>query len=509
MRKSVILAVLLVLTSVVSGTEALVSPYEEEIVLKPSNDYSIELDFYAGMSEPENASFIWHRLENASKMKGPSVSYEVDRQGWSKNTLRLIVASDKSSDSLLVKQDIQDKPNISISVTSRHLNISKNNSVKLRSEVTDRFDNTEVNKVNYTWQVGNSTFSTEKSAMYSFSRNGTYNFSLSVSDASGLSARENILIHVTGYRVKENKSGDGTGGSSGTGAGGGGSSAGSGSASSTPSGSLAPEDSNVNDSKGFLQKQGSGPVVDITSSGQYRVRQVENYPGNVSEPPGRVYSKLSIRSEGAEKENVSIVFKVKKSWIQRNNVSADQISLYRYHRGWKMLSTKLVSYKINSVQFKASTSGFSYFAVATTSNKSFDRSNTTCKANCSEKSVEGCLDDCNNAKESSNRGLLALLFKGILGLGIVAFGILTVNRVDLAAIKDSINSVSELLPEKQKKKEVEEQMTRIKSKLSNNVQDLDRNEIMHNLNRASTLINSGRLDEAEDILDNVEKEIDG
>jgi len=83
---------------------------------------------------------------------------------------------------------------------------------------------------------------------------------------------------------------------------------------------------------------------------------------------GKVYNYLEVNKTNITDDaikSVIINFKVPKSWFTQNNISFDGVSLYRYTGNkWVLLSTLVDRMDNTSVYFKATSPGFSYFAIA-------------------------------------------------------------------------------------------------------------------------------------------------
>jgi PGF-pre-PGF domain-containing protein len=98
-----------------------------------------------------------------------------------------------------------------------------------------------------------------------------------------------------------------------------------------------------------------------------QVKKESAKPANVSEPAGRVYSYLTITALNVKEENISsasIKFKVEKTWITNNSIDKATITMSRYKDGvWNKLSTYMLSENETYVYYKASTPGFSVFAI--------------------------------------------------------------------------------------------------------------------------------------------------
>ena len=84
---------------------------------------------------------------------------------------------------------------------------------------------------------------------------------------------------------------------------------------------------------------------------------------------GKLYQLVEFNLEGITDENIdgaNITFKVNKSWLEENNVSYENIRLFRYHDGeWIELNTTFVKQEDGVYYFKSFTPGFSYFAIGT------------------------------------------------------------------------------------------------------------------------------------------------
>ncbi|MFH0711168.1 MAG: PGF-pre-PGF domain-containing protein [Candidatus Aenigmatarchaeota archaeon] len=81
---------------------------------------------------------------------------------------------------------------------------------------------------------------------------------------------------------------------------------------------------------------------------------------------GSVYQFLCIEKENiqnADIKEVKILFKIEKSWIDKNEISLSSISLYRYANGWNELSTDIMNEDTNYIYFEAKTYGLSTFSI--------------------------------------------------------------------------------------------------------------------------------------------------
>ena len=82
---------------------------------------------------------------------------------------------------------------------------------------------------------------------------------------------------------------------------------------------------------------------------------------NLVVPSEKVYKYLEITFDGTV-ESAKVRFAVPMTWLNENNVTADQIVLGRYNDGWETLNTKMIETGTDVV-FEAETAGFSTFAV--------------------------------------------------------------------------------------------------------------------------------------------------
>ncbi|WP_321428516.1 lectin like domain-containing protein [uncultured Methanolobus sp.] len=89
-----------------------------------------------------------------------------------------------------------------------------------------------------------------------------------------------------------------------------------------------------------------------------------------SDAPGNIYQQMNIWVGKAgfvnpeNVENLSIGFKVEKSWLDENNLDASTVNLYRYESNlWNVLPTTVVSEDETYVYFESPTPGFSPFAI--------------------------------------------------------------------------------------------------------------------------------------------------
>lgn len=101
---------------------------------------------------------------------------------------------------------------------------------------------------------------------------------------------------------------------------------------------------------------------------QITVKQTSTRPATVAvSAPDKVYSYLivtKVNITDADIESVKIRFKVKKSWINENNIDRATVALRRYADGaWAKLPTVEVSSDATYVYFEATSSALSVFAI--------------------------------------------------------------------------------------------------------------------------------------------------
>ena len=98
-----------------------------------------------------------------------------------------------------------------------------------------------------------------------------------------------------------------------------------------------------------------------------RVETRGSNPTTVAVPAVMVYKYLSFTPSGmtdADINSASINFKIARSWMISNKVSPDTVALYRYTNGaWSKLSTTATASDSSYYNYKATTPGFSYFAI--------------------------------------------------------------------------------------------------------------------------------------------------
>jgi PGF-pre-PGF domain-containing protein len=111
-------------------------------------------------------------------------------------------------------------------------------------------------------------------------------------------------------------------------------------------------------------------VKNPAKSVKIKVTKLPGKPASVvHEIAGKVYAYIEISRENLEDENIEkaeIKFRVEKSWLTSNNLDKNTVVLNRYEegKGWSPLPTEIVDEDSNFVYYKATTPGFSYFAIS-------------------------------------------------------------------------------------------------------------------------------------------------
>lgn len=93
-----------------------------------------------------------------------------------------------------------------------------------------------------------------------------------------------------------------------------------------------------------------------------------------TDAPGNVYQQINIWVDKAEfvspdnMEELNIFYRVENSWLEENNIEADEVKLYRYaDNSWNALPTSVIRGDAEYVYFESHTPGFSHFAICSES----------------------------------------------------------------------------------------------------------------------------------------------
>jgi len=88
---------------------------------------------------------------------------------------------------------------------------------------------------------------------------------------------------------------------------------------------------------------------------------------DVGKLAGEVYQYIEINKKNIENKDIGsaeVTFRVEQSWLKENSAIAEDIVLSRYVSDWKKLPTELVKQDGIYAHYKATTPGFSYFAIS-------------------------------------------------------------------------------------------------------------------------------------------------
>ncbi|MBI4896543.1 MAG: right-handed parallel beta-helix repeat-containing protein, partial [Candidatus Aenigmarchaeota archaeon] len=139
-------------------------------------------------------------------------------------------------------------------------------------------------------------------------------------------------------------------------------------------------------------------VTAAVSNPEIRLEKFSTKPADVPAPATPVLSYLKITLDNVTTsvlQSATITFNVSKSWIASNNLDTNNIALYRYTTAWDKLSTTKISEDGSSVFYQATTPGFSYFMVSSSSRPATTCGNNQCDAG---ETIATCPQDCTNAQ---------------------------------------------------------------------------------------------------------------
>ncbi|MBN1762712.1 MAG: PGF-pre-PGF domain-containing protein [Methanomicrobia archaeon] len=108
-------------------------------------------------------------------------------------------------------------------------------------------------------------------------------------------------------------------------------------------------------------------TINTISDVKILIQELESKPGEIVDAPGIAYSYLNIETENLNEEdiaNVNIAFKVRKSWIEENNVDETSIKLNRFFEGeWTSPATEKILEDEVYLYYKTESAGLSNFAI--------------------------------------------------------------------------------------------------------------------------------------------------
>ena len=205
----------------------------------------------------------------------------------------------------------------------------------------------------HAWEFGDGGSSTEQNPVHVYNTAGTYTVTLTVENAGG-----NDTCRRADYITVTEPAGPAPGHSGG---------------SSSSSGGGSPPAIRAGASRTFGDLTGSAVTgVTLTASGDIeRVMlavKTARLPAGVEPPETPVYEYVEItlsRANPADIGNATIEFVVPMAWFEENGLAPDDAVLLRCVNGtWETLPTEYLGMEDGNCQFRATTEGFSYFAVS-------------------------------------------------------------------------------------------------------------------------------------------------
>jgi len=205
----------------------------------------------------------------------------------------------------------------------------------------------------HAWEFGDGGSSTEQNPVHVYDTAGTYTVTLTVENAGG-----NDTCRRADYITVTEPAGPAPGHSGG---------------SSSSSGGGSPPAIRAGASRTFGDLTGSAVTgVTLTASGDIeRVMlavKTARLPAGVEPPETPVYEYVEItlsRANPADIGNATIEFVVPMAWFEENGLAPDDAVLLRCVNGtWETLPTEYLGMEDGNCQFRATTEGFSYFAVS-------------------------------------------------------------------------------------------------------------------------------------------------
>jgi PGF-pre-PGF domain-containing protein len=101
---------------------------------------------------------------------------------------------------------------------------------------------------------------------------------------------------------------------------------------------------------------------------RYYVEPLASRPVAITtDPSGVLYRLIEITTENISASNVKAVeisIEVNKTWVTANNIDANAVALYRFTTAWDKLTTTKTSEDSGKYYYKATSPGFSTFAIA-------------------------------------------------------------------------------------------------------------------------------------------------
>lgn len=441
MRKALPLLLAVLMASSVLGASAVISTDTPTIVLNSSNNYQVEKQFSGAGSSPDSVTYTWTWQEADTSKSGssPTANFTFGLDDFKSNTIELLVQSANDTDRTTVNQVVRDVPRINTAkVSTDKVNLSNSDGkVDFQVNAEDTFNN----NLSYEWRSDGSKVKTGQNVTYTFSSTGTYTISIKVTDASGLSKTKQAGT-VEVVKASEDSGDDNNNPSPSP----------SPSPSSTPPSLPAENHTENNQTNKKPEDVPKGPkkaraemsngVATVTihkengmrdisisvaprskkatvknirissnTTGEVKVsvkdlgrERPEKLPEAAAEQAIHNYQEINTTINDTEIEAAQIDFTVNQSWIEERNASRDNIVMKRFNNGnWSSLETQYINSTDNQLNFRASSEGFSYYAVA------LDE----------EKTQEG--SEIPGTESSGNRDMVYILLSFLAVIALIAY----------------------------------------------------------------------------------------
>jgi PGF-pre-PGF domain-containing protein len=518
-RTLALFASLLLIISSASALNAQIdqSP-PEDIVLDSGNSYKLTENYSSSSSTGDIKSREWNMLDTSQTDSDVQAEFTFSRtNGVSfSNTIRLTVSNGSSTSVDEVTQNVHDVPNASVNPETT--DVKKGETVEFSSTVTNTFDS----PVSYSWKwngSGSVTGSNE-TLEKTFDTTGTYSVWLEVTDDAGYSSQtDKATVTVTSSGNNNNNGGNGGSDSGGGGGGLGGlpsqnesSDEDSGNASDERPGTPETKRVTAESRNGVAQvtvQKGEGvrnisvnvdPVSDRTPVKRIRISSGASGEVSVSvrdagrEKPDQVpepasddeenvygYQEINTSINDSEVEAAEIDFSVNRSWLNDRNRTKDEVRMKRYNgTDWESLPTRHINSTESAHNFEASSTGFSYYAIALEEQAETPGNQTA-----------------DQMQEERDIPFLPIVL--ILTL-VMLVAVAYVKREEFLGMMGS---------GKLKRKKLERKMDSIRESLENGGLDKEeREDVLESVERADNLIQQNELDEAEKIINRIQRKVE-
>lgn len=295
-------------------------------------------------------------------------NYTADVDAFAQAGSNFRIYKDQTSGSFVIDQTAPSISSFSVSPSSPLLL----QSVSISASISDSLSGVNTKTVKVTKPSGSST-SASFSSPYTYtgtSLTGNYHVEILATDVAGNQAN---LTTINAFSVDTGTSATTTSGGGGAAGGALGTTAVSATYVSLVSNVKAGKASTISFSDQATKDTG---VTEISIIANTNLPSVQVKVTKVSEPTsiavkvgGKVFGYLEIKVSGADDsslDKVKIKFKVPKSWLTENGLSASDVALSRYADDkWNELSTARIDEDTESMYFEAESSGLSIFAITT------------------------------------------------------------------------------------------------------------------------------------------------